>query len=227
MSDDRLETIANMIEEFMNKNEENILVSSHNFISSLYEIATQPDLVEEETCNCESDEVCKECFETEASPGDKLFSTSSEKPGKAVQKDKVIISCDASVKENPGGPAAVGIVIQYKKNDPMEISTLTKATTNNQAEYDAVYVGLKDFFSIINNPGMPVEVRSDSRLVVQQLKRVMNCNDKVLETKRDLILELISELPVEINFVWRPRNSTPELKLANNLAQDALGVPRH
>jgi hypothetical protein len=57
-------------------------------------------------------------------------------------KDKIIISCDASIKENPGGPAAVGIVIERPGIPISSFSIFTKAETNNQAEYDAIYTGL-------------------------------------------------------------------------------------
>ncbi len=142
---------------------------------------------------------------------------------------QVIISCDASIKQNPGGPASVGVVIQFpdpEKKD-LEFARYSPATTNNQAEYDAVYIGLTSLMNLCNNPGCPVEVRSDSQLVIKQLKKEMECKDQKLAKKRDLILELIQALPVPILFEWRPRNSTKELLRANHLAQDLLGVSRH
>jgi ribonuclease HI len=146
--------------------------------------------------------------------------------------DHIIISCDASIKENPGGPSAVGAVIQWANRgvdnqDPLIISQQSPATTNNQAEYDAIYTALTNLMSLHNNPGVMIEVRSDSQLVIKQLNKEIECHDKDLQRRRDAIQELVRELPVPVTFVWRPRNSTPELKLANHLAQDLLGVPRH
>lgn len=147
---------------------------------------------------------------------------------KKSEDRQVMISCDASIKENPGGPASIGVVIQYDQwKEPMTIARGSKATTNNQAEYDAVYEGLTSFFGLINNPGCPVTIRSDSQLVIKQLKKEIECLDKKLLKRRDTILELVLELPVAIRFEWLPRNSTPELEQANFLAQDVLGVPRH
>ena len=139
----------------------------------------------------------------------------------------VIISCDASIKNNPGGPAAVGFVIQDrdKKAQPFAIPTPSK--TNNQAEYDAIYESLRTFINLCNNPLSLIEVRSDSQVIVNQLNGVMVCRDPILAKRRESILELTQALPVPVQFVWRPRNSTPELELANHLAQDLLGVPRH
>lgn len=155
----------------------------------------------------------------------------SEAPAEATTApsppEKVIVSCDASIKKNPGGPAAVGFVIQDRDKPPIRMAHPTPATTNNQAEYDAVYQALTTYAGLVNNPGCEIEVRSDSQLVVKQLNGEMQCNDKKLEKRRDTILELTKELPVPVKFVWRPRNSTPELESANYLAQDLLDVPRH
>lgn len=157
-----------------------------------------------------------------------------KEPKKVTKKvpdlDHVLISCDASIKKNPGGPSSVGIVIDMPTKDKekrLEMAQMTPATSNNQAEYDAVYFGLTTLMSLKNNPGCEIEVRSDSQLVINQLNGEMKCHDKQLARRRDVILELVEVLPVPVRFVWRPRNSTPELELANFLAQDQLGVPRH
>ncbi len=80
----------------------------------------------------------------------------------------IVISCDASIKKNPGGPASVGAVVQFpnvgkyanQHRELLQFSRITKATSNNQAEYDAVYFGLVSLFNLHNNPECVVEVRS-------------------------------------------------------------------
>lgn len=140
----------------------------------------------------------------------------------------VIISCDASITENPGGKVAVGVVIQYKNEPPVEVfRKIRNAKTNNEGEYDAIYFGLTQLMGLKNNPGCEVEVRSDSLLVVNQLNGKWECKKEELKKRRDSILELIKTLPVPVSVQWRPRNSTPALEKANYLAQDALGVSRH
>ena len=139
----------------------------------------------------------------------------------------ITISCDASVKENPGGPASVGVVIQQPKQRQLSIAQDSRAKTNNQAEYDAIYFGLTTLVNLSNSPRYPVEIHSDSQLVIKQLNGTNECNEEKLQRKRDLIRELVSTIPTKISFVWKPRNSTPELKLANNLAQQFLGIPLH
>lgn len=150
-----------------------------------------------------------------------------EEPKPAQYPEHVIISCDASIKNNPGGPAAVGFVIQDRDKKAQPFAVPTPSKTNNQAEYDAIYEGIKTFINLCNNPLSLIEIRSDSQVIVNQLNGVMVCRDPTLAKRKESILELAQALPVPVQFVWRPRNSTPELELANHLAQDLLGVPRH
>lgn len=145
-----------------------------------------------------------------------------------VTRNHIVVSCDASIKQNPGGPASVGIVIEFPDHRPeLAMSRPSKAETNNQAEYEAIYFALMTLFNLHNNPGSMVEIRSDSRLAIEQLNKEMECRDESLRNKRDIILEFVEKLPVEVRFTWRPRNSTQALKKANYLAQDELNVPRH
>ena len=144
-----------------------------------------------------------------------------------IENSHITISCDASIKENPGGPAAVGIVIEFPTGKTLEMSRPSRATTNNQAEYEAIYFALNTLFNLHNNPGCLVEIRSDSRLAIEQLNKEMKCQDEKLRNKRDHILELVTQCPVPVRFIWRPRNSTRALEKANNMAQNELNVPNH
>ena len=142
--------------------------------------------------------------------------------------DHVVISCDASITKNPGGRAAIGAVIEYKNEPPVEIfRVLRKSRTNMQAEYDAIYIALTQLMTLKNNPGCEIEIRSDSKVVVDQINNEMKCNAPELQKRRDAIRELVLSLPVPVSFQWKPRNSTPALERANFHAQDALGIKRH
>jgi ribonuclease HI len=130
--------------------------------------------------------------------------------------DHVILSCDASITKNPGGRVAIGVTIEYKNEPPIQIGRVVpNSTTNNQGEYDAVYYGLTQLMDLKNNPACLVEVHSDSKLVVDQLNKTMQCKDSTLQRKRDIILELVEHLPVPVSFHWKPRNSTTGLEEAN------------
>lgn len=144
--------------------------------------------------------------------------------------DHIIISCDASIKKNPGGQASAGFVIQIPDKKPIKNAILVPGTTSNQAEYDAIYSSLQMVFGILKPYKTQIEVRSDSLLVIRQLCGDWECKDKKLKRRRDMIWQSIDpadDIGVTINFQWFPRNSTPELEEANFLAQDLLSIPRH
>jgi ribonuclease HI len=148
---------------------------------------------------------------------------------------KIVISCDASIKENPGGPASSGVVIRFVSAGmrPYKMARiLPTAVTNNQAEYDAVYEGLSYFRTFGPGPTCKaIEIRTDSKLVVNQLNGVWEVKDENLKHRHESVSETLTnlrerlEIPIEI--VWYPRNSTDDLKQANYLAQDILGVKNH
>lgn len=157
---------------------------------------------------------------------DNIDMTQEEQP---QEIQRIVISCDASIKKNPGGPAAVGVVVRFPEpgTAPVKFFKCTPAQTNNEAEYDAIYEGLMFLANTVNRPRFPVVVRSDSQLVVKQLTQKYAINNTVLQRKFDSIHALAKELPVPIAIEWHGRNSTPDLTEANFLAQDALGVRRH
>jgi len=145
--------------------------------------------------------------------------------------EKITISCDASIKNNPGGPASVGFVIRFPLETglpPIEMSKAVPSLSNNEAEYDAIYEGLVTLFNIMNKPKYPVIVRSDSKLAVNQLTGAWKINNETLKKKAQTIHEFCAAVkPVPVILEWHRRNSTPDLTTANFLAQDRLGVPRH
>jgi len=175
--------------------------------------------------------ICNEVIDTE-----QVDSSKPEYDPKWV--GVVVISCDASIKNNPGGPASCGVVVRYPQGNlrPMEIAKLLpKTTTNNQAEYDGVYESLNYLRSFVHirrrNDFSAIEIRLDSQLVVNQLNGEYACNEPDLQRRKDIILEVKQELEkrlsIPITFQWYPRNSTDDMKRANYLAQDELGVSRH
>lgn len=142
----------------------------------------------------------------------------------AQPSDKIVVSCDGSVIKNPGGPCAVGVVIQTPGQEPIEIGQRVPSKTNNEAEMDAVYVGLNTVLSLKKQVSIPIEVVSDSKVVINGLKTPGSLKAKTLVKKRDLILALVQEAGAEVSYQWKPRNSTVALNKANYLAQKANGV---
>lgn len=202
----KLELIKSMIETYIDK--QDMLVSTQRF---LVEVLETIDVVEEVKPKKERKK--KVPVVNEVIP----------------VLDHIQISCDASIKNNPGGPASVGVVIRIPGKDVIKFSKIVPANTNNEAEYDAVYSGLEHIAHLHNGINKEIVVYSDSQLVVNQLtgKFKISEENKSLARRASTIHELARELPVPVRIEWLPRNSTPDLAEANYLAQDALGVPRH
>lgn len=135
----------------------------------------------------------------------------------------IIVSCDGSILKNPGGRCSAGAVIQVPKTKPVEIVQFTPSSTNNEAEFDAVYIGLSN----IRSPEYPILVESDSRVVIDGINKKSNLKAPNLIKKRDLILEITAAIPVPVTFVWKKRNSTAGMRRANDIAQSLNGVTPH
>jgi len=166
----------------------------------------------------------------------RLFLRFSVGKPKAVEHEVCIVSCDASIKKNPGGPAAVGIVIDMpgSANPRQAISRFTPANTNNEAEYDAVYESLGQLARLVAScmRFKRIEIHSDSQLVVKQLNGLYKCSIPRLARRKETTLEKLKELTdipgfPEVEIKWYPRNSTDGLKEANDIAQDMINVPNH
>ena len=133
---------------------------------------------------------------------------------KKVDELKVILSTGSTVAKE--GYAVVSWVVDEPREGGLKKEAFDKAIpskTLDQAGYDAVYEALVSFFSIVNNPEVPVEVHSDNQTIVRQLNAEISCPVKLLN-KRTNIMELVAELPVEIRFIWKPYCSTEGMKLA-------------
>ena len=148
---------------------------------------------------------------------------------------KVIASCDASIKNNPGGPSSSGIVIRFTDpgKQPWSMSRiLPTAITNNQAEYDSIYEAL-NYFTTYGKGSITksIEIRTDSKVACNQINGLWEVKDKELKRRCESVKELLAvlreglQIPIEV--VWYPRNSTEDLKQANYIAQDVLGVKNH
>jgi ribonuclease HI len=78
---------------------------------------------------------------------------------------KIIIKTDGGARGNPG-PAGIGVVVEDEKGNVLEEhAKYLGITTNNQAEYRAVIVGLERALVL---GATSVEVLADSELLVRQ-----------------------------------------------------------
>jgi probable phosphoglycerate mutase len=133
---------------------------------------------------------------------------------------RLIVEADGGSRGNPG-PAAYGAVVR----DPQTGQVLDSegvtlgVTTNNVAEYSGLIAGLEMARAL--DPGAAVEVRMDSRLVIEQMAGRWKVKHPGM---RPLALKAQSLRPPEVTWTWVPR---AENKAADALVNAALdGNPR-
>ncbi len=129
---------------------------------------------------------------------------------------KIIIYTDGGARGNPG-PAGIGVVI-FNEDESQIISEHKKyvgETTNNQAEYQAVVLGLQEAEKI---QPKEVEVRLDSELVCSQINRIYKLKNKDFQDSFIKIYNLKQQFN-KITFKYIPREKN---KLADKLANQAM-----
>lgn len=129
--------------------------------------------------------------------------------------DSVIIEADGGSRGNPG-PAAYGAVLRDARTGAVlaETAEAIGVATNNVAEYRGLIAGLR--LAAEHAPGAMVEVRMDSKLVVEQ----MSGNWKVKHpSMRPLAAEADALAPAGTTFTWIPRAENAH---ADRLLNDAL-----
>jgi probable phosphoglycerate mutase len=131
--------------------------------------------------------------------------------------DAVVVEADGGSRGNPG-PASYGAVLRDAVTGDVlaEDARTIGVATNNVAEYSGLVAGLK--LAVEYAPGARVEVRMDSKLVVEQMSgrwRVKHANLQPLAREA---AELVRSLG-SVSFTWVPR---AENKHADRLANDAM-----
>lgn len=126
----------------------------------------------------------------------------------------MIVYTDGACSGNPG-PMGIGVVV-YKGGEILQqVSEAEGDGTNNVAEYLAVKRGLEEAIQLGADA---IEVRTDSRLVVQQLSGKFRIKAPHLREIKSEIDHLAEGLVVTYIWVEREKN-----KLADKLAKDAVG----
>ncbi|MFH1610842.1 MAG: ribonuclease HI family protein [Patescibacteria group bacterium] len=129
--------------------------------------------------------------------------------------EKVIIYTDGGARGNPG-PAGIGAVIFNEKKDIVgQYKKYIGETTNNQAEYRAVVLGLEKAKEL---QAEEVEVNLDSELVCSQINGVYKLKNKDFQDSFIKIYNLKQSFK-KIKFKHIPREKN---KLADSLANQAM-----
>lgn len=131
----------------------------------------------------------------------------------------VLIYTDGGARNNPG-PAGAGAVILLDEKRVGEVKKYLGSQTNNWAEYEAVALALAEA-KRLGLAGKPLEVRMDSKLVVEQVSRNWKIKEPALRLQAQKVWELLRDFP-EYKFVYVPREYNKEADLLVNEAIDAM-----
>lgn len=138
-----------------------------------------------------------------------------------------IIHTDGGSRGNPG-PAAVGIIIDEKKDDGTTVrieayGETIGVATNNVAEYTAVSVALSHLHAKTltqNKTDIVFDFYLDSLLVVQQLNGVFKVKDPTLQQFVSKILRVIKDFGISTHFTAVRREYNKDADLEVNKALD-------
>ena len=127
----------------------------------------------------------------------------------------VVVYTDGGSRGNPG-PSASGYVIMEKSGKIInEGGAYLGTTTNNVAEYQAVYLALE---KVLELGARVVDMRMDSQLVANQMNGIYKVKHETLSGIRRSILELASQFDkVSYTYVAREHN-----KLADGMVNKIL-----
>jgi ribonuclease HI len=135
---------------------------------------------------------------------------------------KLIINTDGGSRNNPGD-AAIGVVLHLPGGVKGYSEAIGKAT-NNVAEYRAVIFGLKKAKQLLGGEKArltEVEIRSDSELVVSQLRGEFQIKEESLKLLFVDVWNLKQEFK-SVDFEYIPREENAEADSLVNRALDTL-----
>lgn len=130
---------------------------------------------------------------------------------------KIIMYTDGGSRNNPG-PAAVGVYIETLKE---KFGEYIGERTNNEAEYEALILGLRKMKSILGKGKAKysiIECRLDSELVVKQLNHEYKLKEKHIQEFFIQVWNLMLDFK-EVLFVHVPRE---ENKIADSIVNEVL-----
>lgn len=130
----------------------------------------------------------------------------------------VIVEADGACRGNPG-PASYGALLRDPRTHEVldSVAEAIGVTTNNVAEYRGLIAGLE----MVRARGIegPVEVRMDSKLVVEQMSGRWKIKHRDMQR---LALVARDLLPPQVSFVWVPRSDNSDADRLANAALDDL-----
>jgi ribonuclease H / adenosylcobalamin/alpha-ribazole phosphatase len=140
-------------------------------------------------------------------------------------KPRLIVEADGGSRGNPGLAGYGALVADAATGQVLaERAVAIGTATNNVAEYSGLLAGLRAAAEIA--PGADVEVKMDSKLVVEQMSGRWQIKDPRLRQLASSCREAAGRLG-KVTYTWVPRarNSRAD-KLANDAMDGASGRQR-
>ena len=130
---------------------------------------------------------------------------------------KVVVVCDGAARGNPG-PAGIGAAVLTPEGEVLaEVAEGLGETTNNVAEYTAALEGLRRAAEL---GAEEVELRSDSRLLVEQLAGRYRVKAAHLKPLHAAVLAEVQRFR-RVRFVHVPREQNTHADRLANAGVDA------
>ena len=143
--------------------------------------------------------------------------------GGPAQTRKLVVEADGGSRGNPG-PAGYGALVSDQATGEVlaEMCDSLGITTNNVAEYSGLVAGLRAAADLA--PGADVEVRMDSKLVVEQMTGRWQIKDPNLRSLARSAQDEARRLG-RVSYTWVPRaRNTRADRLANQAMDAAAGT---
>jgi broad specificity phosphatase PhoE/ribonuclease HI len=132
---------------------------------------------------------------------------------------RLVIEADGGARGNPG-PAGYGALVTDAQTGEVlaELHDSLGVTTNNVAEYSGLIAGLRAAAGLA--PGADVQVRMDSKLVVEQMSGRWQIKDANLRALAGSAREASGQLG-RVSYTWIPRAQNARADRLANQAMDA------
>ena len=130
---------------------------------------------------------------------------------------KFIVNTDGGARGNPG-PSGIGFVIQQDGAVIKTGKAYIGETTNNQAEYQSLKLGLEQARKL---GAREVHVYMDSLLVVNQMKGIFKVKNRDLWPIYEAIKEMVAASFKKVTFTHVPRELNKLADAEVNKALDA------
>lgn len=140
----------------------------------------------------------------------------------------LLVYADGGSRGNPGVAGYGAVVLDAATGDLLaERAEPLGLASNNVAEYSGLIAGLRAAAAI--DPGAAVEVRLDSKLVVEQLSgrwKIKHEDMRRLALRAREVVRSIEEAGGSVTYAWVPRAENTAADRLSNVAMDGESVSR-